>query len=257
MRCHIYNAAGNRILWIDGGSVRFESGFEELKRAGSNLARQCQCAQEMTAILYRTASGSRAVFWNPDGTEEELCGNAIRCLPHFISDGADLIDDICIETSRGIYVGRRLDENHGSVVIPAFTIRIQPKQSNGDSLVNTGSPHCIRVVEHEWPKKVVKEAIARSRGADPVNFDLVRVVNPFHFRARVFERGVGETFSCGTGAAAIVAALGTFDRSPGKPHLVEFASGEQLTVTHHPSPDAFEVGGRVELLMAASVAIES
>jgi diaminopimelate epimerase len=142
-------------------------------------------------------------------------------------------------------------------VIPASTIRIEPRQPNGDVAVNTGSPHSLRIVEHEWPQKVVKEAIARSRGTDPVNFDLVRIVNPFHFRARVFERGVGETFSCGTGAAAIVAALGTFDSSPGRPHQVEFASGEQLTVTHHRSPDAFEVGGRVELLMAASVTTES
>ena len=264
MQCQLYNAAGNRILWIDGGESPFEPGGEvdvdRVKMTGRRLVERYRFGQEMTAVLFRTFRGRFALFWNPDGSEEDLCGNAIRCAAHFASSDAEPINDLQLFTPRGSYVARRLNSENGSVIIPARTIRMGAAQANGDRMVDTGSPHCICMVHEEWPAQAVKHAMARSRGFDAVNFDLVRRLGPFHFRVRIFERGVGETFSCGTGATAIVAALGTFDgdgeRDTEPDHLVEFASGEQLTVTYRRNLDAFEVAGRVELLLATTIAEE-
>jgi|GEM_PF-3341374 diaminopimelate epimerase len=251
--CHVYDAAGNRILWLDGGDSDREAHFDQLRVAGRRLARRCNFGQEMTAVLFRSSQLSRAMFWNPDGTEEGVCGNAIRCAAHFISKESAPIDKISIETPHGIYLSRKLDIDHGSVIMPVHTIRIETKWINGDLLVNVGTPHRIRLVTEEWPEDGVREAIACSKGCDPMNFDLVRKIGPFHFRARIFERGVGETASCGTGAAAIVAALGELgpdsaDRE--RPHLIEFASGEQLNVIYNRSLDSIEICGRVGLLSA-------
>jgi diaminopimelate epimerase len=260
VRCHLYNAAGNRILWIDGGTSDGEIDFDLLKIDGGRLAQRCQFGQEMAAVIYHASQGRHALFWNPDGSREDLCGNAVRCLPHFLSNGSGPIADVTVRTPGGTYIGRRLDADRGSVIIPARTIRISPKEANGDVVVDVGTRHRIRQVDREWPEEVVLEAMASSRGPGPVNFDLVRQMGPFHFRARIFERGVGETFSCGTGAAAIVAALGTFDADAEDlepSHLVQFASGEQLTVNYRRSLDAFEVSGRVELLLETSIPANS
>jgi len=255
-KCHLYDAAGNKILWVDGGDADDEVGFDQLKVTGRNLLRQCHFGQEMMAVIFGSSGHWRALFWNPDGTEERLCGNAIRCAAHFISKQSGSIDKVSIETPHGIYFSRNLDGNHGSVIMPAEAIRIAAEKINGDLLVDVGTPHRIRVIEKEWPDDGIRDAIACSGGSNPVNFDLVRKVGPFHFRARIFERGVGETRSCGTGAAAIVAALGELDAGLSDsehPRLVEFASGEQLNVTYNRLLDSIEISGRMELLIASSI----
>ncbi|MGD0461224.1 MAG: hypothetical protein ABSB74_01930 [Tepidisphaeraceae bacterium] len=254
--CRLYDAAGNKILWLYGGDPDGEAHFDQLKVTGRGLARQCKFGQEMTAVLFRSSRRWRALFWNPDGTEESVCGNAMRCAAHFISDESAPIDEVSVETPHGTYLSRKLDANHGSAIMPAHTIQIVTEKIDGDVLVNVGTPHRIRLVEEEWPAAGLRDAIACSEGPNPVNFDLVRKIGPFHFRVRIFERGVGETASCGTGAAAIVAALGelgadSIDRP--HPHLVEFASGEQLNVTFNPALDSIEISGRVEQLMASSI----
>jgi diaminopimelate epimerase len=254
--CHLYDAAGNKILWLDGGYSDGEVPFDKLKVIGRRLARRCAFAQDMTAVLFRSPDCLRALFWNPDGTEETICGNAIRCAPHFLSKDSAPIDSVAIETPSGTYLGRKLGSGGGSIAMPAAAIRIQTKKIDGDLLLNVGTPHRIRLVDHEWPDDGVKDAVACSESAEPVNFNLVHKIAPFHFRVRTFERGAGETFSCGTAAAAIVAALGDFSAnaaSPQHPYLIEFASGEKLTAAYKPSLDLFEISGRVELLVASSI----
>jgi diaminopimelate epimerase len=251
--CHLYDAAGNKILWLDGGDSNGQTHFDQLRVTGRELLQRFDFGQEMTAILYGSPQRPRALFWNRDGTTENMCGNAIRCAAHFISNESDRIDRVSIETPHGHYLSRKLDANHGSVMIPAHTVRILQKMKNGDIIVDAGTPHRIRVLDREWPNDVIKEAIASSNGPEPINFNLVRQTSPFHFRVRIFERGVGETASCGTGAAAIVAALGKSGNKT-HPHIVQFASGEQLTVTYNEPLESFEIGGRVKLLMASSIA---
>jgi diaminopimelate epimerase len=255
-RCHLYDAAGNKILWLEGGEFEGEANFDQLTVTGRKLTQRCKFGQEMTAILFGSSRGWHALFWNPDGTEETVCGNAIRCAAHFISSESASIDQTAIETPHGIYISRQIDAHHGSVIMPAHAIRIGAEKISGDLIVNVGTPHRIRLVEQEWPDDGIRDAIACSEGPNPVNFNLVRKIGPFYFRVRVFERGVGETFSCGTGAAAIVAGLGELDaNSTGgeHPYLVEFASGERLNVTYNRSLDSIEIGGRMELLVASSI----
>jgi diaminopimelate epimerase len=88
MKCHLYSAAGNRILWLEA----LEADYDHLKASGFALSRPFQLGQEMTAILGGSEHARYALFWNPDGTYEMVCGNAIRCLAHFICEGSASAD---------------------------------------------------------------------------------------------------------------------------------------------------------------------
>jgi len=256
MTGRLFDAAGNRILWLRATDCACETDFGRLKNLGLELARRSRFGQELTAILFPSPTGHRALFWNPDDSFERLCGNAIRCLGHFLHGSPGINGHVRVQTPSGTYTSRRLSANHGSIVIPAQSIRVVDSDAGADLLVDVGTPHRIRLVECEWPEADVQEALARSAGADPVNFNLVRRVEPFQFRVRTFERGVGETFSCGTAAAAVVAALGPkcLDfSSPPVSSRVQFASGEQLTVIHNLSDGSYEIAGRVAILQDVSL----
>jgi diaminopimelate epimerase len=253
MKCQLFDAAGNKILWLEPSEPADGSNYDRLKVVGSELARRYQFGQEMTAVLFRSQCCYRALFWNPDGTHEMVCGNAIRCLAHFVaSESAPLC--VSVNTQFGNYVSRRLDVNRGSVVIPGCAVQVAAAQGS-DLFVNAGTPHRIRFVDREWPGEDVRDAISCSGNGDPVNFNLLHEIGPYFYRVRIFERGVGETSSCGTAAVAIAAAVNTRTNGSTPPrtrHLVQFASGEQLTVTHDGSADWYEVSGNVTLLRILS-----
>lgn len=251
MKCHLFDAAGNRILWLDAGDPGAESDYDRLKISGFELAHQYQFGQEMTAVLFHTGHCYRALFWNPDGTYEMVCGNAIRCLAHFVSSESVPVDSASVETLFGDFVSRRLDGGRGSVVMPGYAVRVTTAAHSDDFFVDTGTPHRIRLVNREWPEQDLRDAISYSGNSDPVNFNLLHEVGPLLHRVRIFERGVGETSSCGTAAVAIVAAVDRLANGAVPPltqHFVQFASGEQLTVMHDRLADSYELSGRVALL---------
>jgi diaminopimelate epimerase len=250
MKCHLYDAAGNRVLWIDARAYGFEGDFGRQRNLGARLSAQFHFGQEITAVLFGSDSAARVWFWNPDGSFEAICGNAIRCLAHFMADNLDLPEVIRVETPRASYLSRRISAHFASVVIPESAVRVTALGDSGDIAVDLGTPHRIRLVQTEWPGRDVADAKSHSEGSDPVNFDLVRQVSPNHFRARVFERGVGETFSCGTAAASIVAAFESKTSCPDSSghYRVEFASGEELVVCHDRLKASYEIGGRVSLV---------
>jgi diaminopimelate epimerase len=255
MKCHLYDAAGNRILWLDLRSCGHGTSYDQLKLTGLELSRRFQRGQDLTAVLFGSAQAQHALFWNADGSYEMVCGNAIRCLAHFVCDDSVSLEPVSVETPRANYLSRKIDANHGSAVIPGKTIRVLGADRDADLFVDIGTPHRIRLVNEEWLEDDLIDAMSYSSGPDPVNFNLVRKVAPFRYRVRTFERGVGETSSCGTAAASIVAALELRD-APSMAHSshhLEFASGEQLVVTHDLGLNYYEISGVVTLMRDLSV----
>lgn len=250
MKCHLYDAAGNHVLWLDAREHGFETDFEQQRKIGAKLSEQFHLGQEITAVLFRSDRSARACFWNPDGSFEAICGNAIRCLAHFMGNDPIAREVFCVETPCASYLSRKLGAHFGSVIIPGSAVRVKTVSDSGDIAVDIGTPHRIRLVETEWLERDVADAKLYSEGSYPVNFDLVRKVSPHHFKVRVFERGVGETLSCGTAAASIVAALQPETSCLERPenYRVEFASGEELLVCHDRINASYEIGGRVSLI---------
>ncbi|MFA5843558.1 MAG: diaminopimelate epimerase [Coriobacteriia bacterium] len=176
-------------------------------------------------ILVRPAAGEDAdfswVFFNADGTQPESCGNGIRCFARFVSDEGLVPagrDTLTIETLGGPRSVSIVREPTG--VFAAATVDMG-EPVPGDPLesdvagtrvtsVSMGNPHAVIFVDDVDTAPV--ETVGPVVETDPAfprrtNVEFAHVVSSDRIRLRVWERGVGETLACGTGAcAALVAA---------------------------------------------------
>ena len=182
---------------------------------------------------------------NADGGEVEHCGNGARCFVRYVLEqGLTSKDTIAVEVKRGTIV--LLARQDGLVTvdmgIPVFDAAVLPFHPEALSrrqeqqatlwqldlsaaglapveavLLSMGNPHAVLLVPDTRTAQV--EAIGRAVQALPafpasVNVGFLQVLGRDHARLRVYERGVGETLACGTGACAAVVAghqLGLFD----------------------------------------------
>lgn len=148
----------------------------------------------------------RMRLFNADGSEAPMCGNGIRCVARYmferyLSDAHAL----CVETGAGIReVSRTAD---GRYRVAMGTPHFEPTPEGW--LVNTGALHLVQFTNalEEFPLAVQGAALQRHpRFPNGVNFTVGHVARADLARARVWERGVGETLACGTGACALVVA---------------------------------------------------
>ncbi len=172
-------------------------------------------------------------MFNSDGSESEMCGNAIRCVGKYVYD-RKLTDktSISINTLAGIKYLELHIGNDGTVdtvtvdmgepileaeKIPVVSdkkpvideeIKILDK-SFKFTCVSMGNPHAVTYVEDVKNFDVEKYGkVAEIDGHFPnrVNVEFVEKISDDFLRMRVWERGAGETWACGTGACATVVA---------------------------------------------------
>lgn len=166
-------------------------------------------------------------IYNCDGSEVEHCGNGARCFAKFVLD-RDLTHkrQINVETKRGQMQLNVLDNGHVQVDMgePSFLPADLPFaadamqalysiQANDETVeltpVSVGNPHAVIRVEELSDAMVHSIGPAvESHEAFPnnVNVGFMQVVSRSEINLRVYERGVGETQACGTGACAAVVA---------------------------------------------------
>ncbi len=163
-------------------------------------------------------------IFNADGSEVEQCGNGVRCFARFVYE-RQLTNKkrFKVQTSAGI-VEPELGEN-GWVRVNMGYPKFLPNEipflaeepealydialANDESLtidvVNMGNPHAVTIVPDVLTADVAKigpQVEAHERFPQRVNAGFMQIVDQNHARLRVFERGVGETMACGTGACA-------------------------------------------------------
>lgn len=168
-------------------------------------------------------------IFNQDGNEVEQCGNGARCFYRFVKD-KHLTDkaSIRVETKSGVIELTEDDQHMIEVNMgePIFNPKLIPFISDTEkneysisidlpdqkelisiAALSMGNPHAVITVE-DINKAHVKTlgAYLESHALFPkrVNVGFMEIVTPHHIRLRVFERGVGETLACGTGACAAV-----------------------------------------------------
>lgn len=174
-------------------------------------------------------------IYNADGSEAETCGNGLRCAAKLLYDTRRAKrKEIVLETLSGVRRVRLLFDERGEVTAaraemgtPIFSAEKIPvslpatkdgkilrrkKTILGERIeitcVSIGNPHCVTFSENAYRRfdslgKALSEAAFFPRGA---NTEFVRINGENDFFVRVYERGCGETFSCGSGACAVVAA---------------------------------------------------
>ncbi len=173
-------------------------------------------------------------MFNLDGSEGKMCGNGIRCVAKFMRDnGLVDKDEMDIETLSGI-IHVELQRHYGEVVGAKVTMgkaELDPKkipvELSGDSIidkavniggkdynitcVSMGNPHCVTFINNvdTFPLEEVGPKFERNElFPERVNAEFIQVIDKKTLKMRVWERGSGETWACGTGAcAAAVAAV--------------------------------------------------
>ncbi|TLZ34368.1 MAG: diaminopimelate epimerase [Gammaproteobacteria bacterium] len=184
---------------------------------------------DQALVLERPRRAGTAVFYrifNRDGDEVEQCGNGARCVAALLKQrGLAPGGSLTLDSPSGV-VQARIDGGLGVSVdmgVPDFDPRSlpfdapreadsYPLEVAGRSLaiaaVSIGNPHAVLTVPdvETAPVATLGPAIERHpRFAKRVNAGFLEIVSPAEVRLRVYERGAGETLSCGTGACAAVA----------------------------------------------------
>jgi diaminopimelate epimerase len=229
MRFTKLEATGNDFVLIEADRMRRD--WAKLSQAMCDR-RFGVGSDGLILLLKSKAADFRMRMFNPDGSEAEVCGNGLRCFARYVVSAglADARRSTTIETSAGIKTavpqdrGARFQVDMGQprfrpedlpVAVTAKRVPIldHPVSVAGQKLaltfVSMGNPHAVCFVKDVGdfrlcdigPRVENHELFPRR-----VNFEIVHVVSRGEISARVWERGAGETLSCGTGACAIAVA---------------------------------------------------
>ena len=221
------HGAGNDFVVLDGVRQHIHLTPEQLRLlADRHFGVGCDQILLVETTEFPDADFRYRIF-NADGGEVEQCGNGARCFVHYVHDqGLTHKREIVVETKGGL-ISPRLEEdgrvtvNMGAPILEAACIPfitnsdaiVQPLEVNGETVqitaVSMGNPHAVQVVADVALAPVVAQgALIEHHPQFPkrVNAGYMQVLDRGHIRLRVFERGAGETLSCGTGACAAVVA---------------------------------------------------
>jgi len=184
-------------------------------------------------ICPSTTAHARMEMYNADGSRGEMCGNGIRCVGKYLYDhGLAQTNPLKVDTDAGLKtlflelqqekvarvtvdMGEPILDGPRIPVAAAGQVIDQPLEVAGQpyqvTCVSMGNPHCVTFVEAVEPLEL--EKVGPKFEHHPffprrVNTEFIQVVSPAELNMRVWERGSGETWACGTGAcAAAVAAV--------------------------------------------------
>jgi diaminopimelate epimerase len=218
---------GNDFMVVDLVTQRFKFNPQMVKRLGD---RKLGIGFDQLLVIEVPSNPEmdfRYRIYNSDGSEVEHCGNGARCFAQFVKDKRLTVKNkINVETAKGNMVltirdDRQVEVDMGAPIlspseIPFIADQTQltyPIQVDGQALqisaISMGNPHGVLVVDdvHKTDVEIIGPAIqALADFPNGVNVGFMQIVDENQVNLRVYERGVGETLACGTGACAAVVA---------------------------------------------------
>jgi diaminopimelate epimerase len=191
-------------------------------------------ADGLILIFPSSKADLRMRFFNFDGSEAEMCGNGIRCFAKYVYENKIVTKSkFTVETLAGIIipelimVNKKISGIKVDMGIPKLrrreipmlgedsptvideTLKVNPEQIFKITCVSMGNPHCIIFTDDV--KSIAVSEIGPQIEKHPLfpqktNVEFIQVLNRKEVNLRVWERGVGETLACGTGACASLVA---------------------------------------------------
>ncbi|EGK13241.1 diaminopimelate epimerase [Desmospora sp. 8437] len=231
-------------------------------------------ADGLVFLLPSRAGDVRMRILNADGSEAEQCGNAVRCVAKYyyerisgakkeiiVETGAGLqsvrletdgsqVESICVDMGRPILEADRVPVALEGERVVAHPVKIG-EESFRFTAVSMGNPHAVIFVDdaaafpvETWGPRLETHPLFPNK----TNVEFVTVHSPRELEMRVWERGVGPTLACGTGAcASLVAAVlnGTADRRArvrlkGGDLEIEWREGDDRVYMTGPARTVFE-----------------
>lgn len=254
--------AGNDFVVLDCTKEPFSLNQEQLRRVADRHF-GVGCDQVLVVERPRDpAVDFRYRIFNADGGEVEQCGNGARCFVKFVhARGLTGRREIRVETLGGTIQPRLEPDGEVSVDMggpsPPAIERLNVQGRHVEvTIVSMGNPHAVQVVPDVASAPVTVQGPAletHPRFPNRVNAGYMQVLERGAIALRVWERGAGETLSCGTGAcAAVVAGIsrGLLDspvkvRTRGGTLTISWTGGENAVFMKGPAVTVFE--GTLEL----------
>ena len=192
--------------------------------------------------LIRIAPGTDAPFFmdyrNADGSLAEMCGNGVRVVDKYLGDRGHVGGAFDLETRAGVKHLELHADDRGD--IDRVTVDMGPPaldeertlEVDGERVTATclsmGNPHAVVFVDDvdKAPVTTLGPALEThpAFAPDKTNVEFAQVVDRATVRQRTWERGVGETLACGTGACAVAVAAQVKDLA-GRPLVIEVRGG--------------------------------
>ena len=197
-------------------------------------------------------------MFNADGSEGKMCGNGIRCVGKYLYDYGMVGDrtEITVETLSGIkhltlypengkVVQVRVDMG-AAILTPSEIPCTLPQQAGTDLTVNgvtyaatavgMGNPHCVLFQEEDVDsldlEKIGPDFEHHPAFPERVNTEFINVLGDHELKMRVWERGSGETWACGTGTCAAAVAAVLNGHCPKNEDILVHLRGGDLTICY-------------------------
>ena len=228
------HSLGNDFVLLDGVRRPFHLGRDHIQHL-ADRHRGIGCDQLIVAEPGRNGADFSIRIFNTDGSEAEQCGNGARCFAKFLHDEG-LTDQTRLVVDTGSRLIQLEIEDDWQVVVdmgaPGFEPGALPFDAQDEanvyqldvagetveiSAISLGNPHAVLLVDDvdTAPVERLGPAIERhSRFPQRTNVGFACPITRSKIRLRVWERGVGETLACGSGACAAAVAchrLGRID----------------------------------------------
>jgi diaminopimelate epimerase len=211
------------------------------------------CDQILVVEQSRSGADFRYRIFNADGGEVEQCGNGARCFVKFVhSRGLTTKREITVETLGGLISPRLEADGEVSVDMgrPVYS-GVESVDGAEVAIVSMGNPHAVQVVPDVATAPVTTQGPRlerHSRFPRGVNAGYFQVLDRHRIHLRVWERGAGETLSCGTGAcaAAVTAIVRGLADSPlqvetrGGTLTISWKGGDNPVIMKGPAQAVFE-----------------
>lgn len=177
-----------------------------------------------------SVAAARFLIYNFDGSQAEMCGNGLRCAAIYAKrEGLVTSNDFVFETLGGLVQPSIIDEENSIIRVDMGAPRLLPTEIPAKfagsrvvgapllvharmyyvTLVSMGNPHCVIFVddvEHFPVEKIGPQIETHDQFPAKINVEFIELVDEETMKMRVWERGVGETHACGSGACAATVA---------------------------------------------------
>ena len=230
MRFTKMQGCGNDYIYING----FEETVENPEKLAIAMSeRHFGVGSDGLVLILPSEKGDfRMRMFNLDGSEGEVCGNATRCVGKYVYDRGltdkttialetgggmkylklhtkdGVVETVTVDMGEPILEGRKIPVNSDANPVMGETLQILDREF-AFTCVSMGNPHGVTFVENtaEFPVEAYgKVAEVHEFFPNKANIEFVQHVEESHIKMRVWERGSGETWACGTGACASVVA---------------------------------------------------
>ncbi len=223
------HGTGNDYIYLDLVKNKYDVDFSELAREMSPRHYGIG-ADGLILVMESARCDIRMRMFNADGSEAEMCGNGIRCVGKYVYDsGYTKKRDFSVETKAGEKVisvleldeagkagSLRVDMGRPILSGPDIPVAFDMKPvvdvailGYRGTAVSMGNPHFVTFVDEITDRMVLTDGPKLENAAEfpqKANIEFAQILDRKNILMRVWERGAGETLSCGTGACAVAVA---------------------------------------------------